>query len=297
MRPGFLLMNILLCCGLWAAQAGVAQHARFQLHAGVQVERPAVYQPPTGNGHTLLHMAYASADITNATAWQPAGCVPTRLTLVYTAYPADTANWIIPYDRLTRQRLANLYQLEPRLRTLPLVLVEQTAPRNGKQAQRYFHGALIDWVPADSIASRADTVAGYIPPLDTVFTLDEFVLPEDKLSEQTVDARMEEVRGIIAGEVALKDPAVLNVLSRHPKWTDLMVVMDWTGSMHPYGGQLLRWMSERLHEGAVRHLVLFNDGDDYLYEGETPIGLRKKPLGETGGIYFVQPDNLDQVLA
>jgi hypothetical protein len=282
----------LLAAGTLLAQAPQGwQHS----HASVAQLRPARFWLPTAPGHTVLRMAYAQAPIANPQAWQAAGRVPTHLYLVYTAYPADTALWLTPYDSLQLARLAALYALEPRLRTVPLTLVAQTAPRSGRQAQQYFHGAVIAW---DSTTATTPLVTQtFIPPTDTFFAQDTFVLPEALLSEQTLEARMEEVRGIIAGQVALRDPTVLAVLDRNPRWDSLLVVLDWTGSMHPYGGQLLHWLQAHTATKTISHLVLFNDGDDYLYTGTEPIGTRKKPVGETGGVYFVAPVQMDTILA
>jgi len=117
----------------------------------------------------------------------------------------------------------------------------------------------------------------------------------DNMSEygRMVHREMGIVKGILSGELPLEDSSVFRILDRHPEWSDLAVVMDWTGSMYPYGAQLVRWHQLNLSKGVVKHLAVFNDGDDRRRNDIMP----NKPIGHTGGVYFLEPDNLESIIA
>jgi hypothetical protein len=73
------------------------------------------------------------------------------------------------------------------------------------------------------------------------------------------------------------DSTITQVLRRNPKWKNMLVVEDVTGSMMPYVADLLLYNALKANLDHTRHFVFFNDGD------------RKedvdKVIGETGGIY------------
>jgi hypothetical protein len=56
-----------------------------------------------------------------------------------------------------------------------------------------------------------------------------------------------------------------------------MLVVDMTGSMFPYIGQMLVWYKLNYEDGRVKYFVLFNDGDNTPDE--------KKVVGRTGGVH------------
>ncbi len=84
---------------------------------------------------------------------------------------------------------------------------------------------------------------------------------------------------------------IFKAFDLHKEWKDMLVVTDWTGSMYSYTGQVMKWHRDHIDQGLVGHLVLFNDGDDKLRGG------KPKVIGETGGIYHVDPLNLDDFLS
>ncbi|MFN7708407.1 MAG: hypothetical protein ACK5QE_07060 [Sphingobacteriia bacterium] len=116
--------------------------------------------------------------------------------------------------------------------------------------------------------------------------------PPDPNDRYFQAAAMAEVRRIADGATP-KSAAVLQALQRNPQWRDMLVVVDWTGSMYEYGAQLLQWQQQ--HRGQIRHWVFFNDGDDALKDVASR--MRDKPLGRTGGLYAVrQPQGTEAVL-
>ncbi|MDB4286085.1 hypothetical protein N9933_02165 [bacterium] len=92
-------------------------------------------------------------------------------------------------------------------------------------------------------------------------------------------------------EVVLDDLVVFEAFEKHQEWHNALVVVDWTGSMYQYGAQVLRWHQLNMKKKVLKHMVLFNDGDDNLHR-RSP-----KRIGNTGGIYHTNPNNLEAVLS
>ncbi len=318
---------------LGPALAGQAQQYTALLDLPFEWRRVPRVKPQDSDSCTVLQMAYASAVIRNPEAWSPALRASRevyRIELVYTYYPADTARWITPYGRLMPQRLENLFALDPSLRdpNLQWQLIAQTAPRNGYEAQACFHGLLI-WhrprgkpgpatvapvvVPASEVvvadtsipdtllrAAQPSVQSAAVAPADASrrSSLADRHIPDELEDvgsdyQKLVRREMRMVRGIIAGTHPLEDSSVYRVFSRQTDWSGSLVVMDWTGSMYSYGAQLVRWHQDNLPKGVVKYLSIFNDGDDR--RGRDP--MEGKPIGKTGGIYFLEPQNLEQIIA
>jgi hypothetical protein len=122
--------------------------------------------------------------------------------------------------------------------------------------------------------------------------------PEVKFKEwyaKQVEEQMKVVENIIAGKEELHDSVVLKVLNRHPEWKDMTVVMDWTGSMYPFGAQVIRWHQMNIPKGLVKNLVIFNDGDDYSATSNH-FFRKPKPMGKAGGIYYCNPKDVNDVI-
>ncbi|MEN9459333.1 MAG: hypothetical protein RL135_1952 [Bacteroidota bacterium] len=79
------------------------------------------------------------------------------------------------------------------------------------------------------------------------------------------------------GEYKIKDSTIFNVFKRNKEWKKVMLVVDMTGSMFPYIGQMLVWYKGTYEEGKIKYYVLFNDGDNLTDD--------KKIIGRTGGIH------------
>lgn len=88
----------------------------------------------------------------------------------------------------------------------------------------------------------------------------------------------------IGGQNTSNNTVVFDAFNSHPEWVDMNVVVDWTGSMYSYVGQVVRWHHLNKDKQLINTMTLFNDGDDRIRQ--TP-----KVVGRTGGIYF--PNHLD----
>jgi hypothetical protein len=193
-----------------------------------------------------------------------------QIELVFTRYPVDFNAWRTDYDWLLEQRLRSLFALDSALfeqEKIQWKYILQTDPQNEPDCMDFFHGFIISWSP-------------YIRP----------DVPSDSLKimiEENEDGKM--LTDIIYGfSGKLKDSSVYQVFLRHPEWSNMLVVMDWTSSMYQNGASVMRWHREHLEKQAIRHLAIFNDGNG------KPHGA--KLIGRTGGIYFCQPNNIDDVI-
>lgn len=83
------------------------------------------------------------------------------------------------------------------------------------------------------------------------------------------------------------DNIVSKVLDRHPEWTRILVVNDWTGSMYNYGAQVLEWHIRNHETSGIHSITLFNDGDRKS---------GKKEIGTTGGIYMDSADDINRMI-
>ncbi len=90
--------------------------------------------------------------------------------------------------------------------------------------------------------------------------------------------------------VDLENAVIFKAFEEHKEWKDVLIVADWTGSMYPYLGQVMRWHELNKDKGLLKHITMFNDGDDIKHPN------RKKIIGKTGGIYHANPNNLKEFL-
>ncbi len=193
-----------------------------------------------------------------------------QIELVFTRYPVDFSAWRTDYDWLLEQRLRSLFELDSGLfynEKIEWKYILQTDPQNEASCMDFFHGFVISWSP-------------YLAP-DT---------PSDSLKrmiEENDDGKF--LTDIIYGYSGkLQDSSVYKVFERHPEWKNMLVVMDWTSSMYHNGASVMRWHREHLALQAIRHLAIFNDGN-----GKPHLA---KHIGRTGGIYFCQPNAIDDVI-
>lgn len=81
----------------------------------------------------------------------------------------------------------------------------------------------------------------------------------------------------LSGEYKIKDSTIFRVFRRNPQWKKVLLVVDMTGSMFPYIGQLLVWYKMNFESEKVKYYALFNDGD-----GKPD---NTKIIGNTGGVH------------
>jgi antitoxin component YwqK of YwqJK toxin-antitoxin module len=81
----------------------------------------------------------------------------------------------------------------------------------------------------------------------------------------------------LTGEYKIKDSTIFRAFSRNTQWKKVLLVVDMTGSMFPYIGQMLVWFKKNYESERIRFYVLFNDGDNLPDD--------KKVIGNTGGVH------------
>ncbi|MES2381756.1 MAG: hypothetical protein V4538_11985 [Bacteroidota bacterium] len=81
----------------------------------------------------------------------------------------------------------------------------------------------------------------------------------------------------LTGEYKLKDSTIFHAFRRNPQWKKIAMVVDLTGSMFPYIGQLLIWYKQNYESEKVMFYTLFHDGGDVIDE--------TKKVGLVGGVY------------
>lgn len=210
----------------------------------------------------VLRMPYAGYEIENPDPWSDVASthVPYEIDLVFTKYPKDFDRWRYNYDQLLRDRVIALMELDPAFsqKGIKWNMYLQTRCQTETEAKTYFHGFVVKYRPKE------------VRMIDLV-----------KSSEDLHD--------IVTGVAAPKDSTVIRVVERHD-WQDMLVVMDWTGSMYQFGAQLVLWHKENLihNEARIQHLVFFNDGNKKK--------TFQKRIGATGGVYYTYADDLLEVI-
>jgi len=110
-------------------------------------------------------------------------------------------------------------------------------------------------------------------------------LKNTKHSDQNTIATRK-INSFIANNGGITDSVVYKIFSRHPEWDNCLVIMDWTGSMYPYGAQAVLWHSLNLKQSGIKYFVFFNDGNME----------KRKKIGKTRGVYFEKAENINKII-
>lgn len=245
--------------------------ADFSMPENPIYEEIPVYPLPQDSQKIVIPVDYAQAVLLKPEAYDGLTAAHvTQIELVFTRYPVNFNEWRTDYDWLLEQRMRSLFALDSTLfeqENITWKYILQTDPQNEPQCMDFFHGFIISWTPF----VRPDQ------PSDSL----------EVLIQESEDGKM--LTDIIYGfSGKLKDSSVYKVFQRHPEWENMLVVMDWTSSMYHNGASVMRWHREHLEKQAIRHLVIFNDGNG------RPHGAKR--IGRTGGLYFCEPNKIDDVI-
>jgi hypothetical protein len=224
------------------------------------VEVP-VYQFQQLTPQVFLRMNFADAGILNPREWTEVSCRTevVQIDLVFTRYPLDSTMWKTSYQKLIHNRLRSLFSLDPNLNRKDIVwrLVLQTKCQSEAEARNYFHGFVI-----------------------------RFKVTKPEVMQKLSTAW--DVEKVLTGRAVTADSSVMRIMNRNDSWKNVLVVMDWTGSMYEYGAQLVLWHKLNMDRSGIKHLVLFNDGNRKA--------TYQKEVGRTGGIYYTPCSNLEDVI-
>ncbi len=253
-----------------------------EIENAFDTELTGVYVIAPSSNSIILENGYAQSELKNPALWKPLGTgfkVDT-ISLIYTQYPKDKNFWLTDYHLLLAQRLKVLFTLDPSLNNenIHYKIILQTACNSDKEARTFFHGVSITY----SEIKKAEEVI----KSDSVKNENTLqpIVSEIKKAEPSAESK--KISNFINSNGGMLDSTVFNVLNRHPEWNKCLVIMDWTGSMYPYGGQAVLWHSLNFNKSGLKYFVFFNDGDNDT----------RKKIGRTGGIYFEKAENLKKIV-
>jgi hypothetical protein len=251
-----LLAIALLCCLNSSGQLSPDSIAFIKIEVPVYQEDPFTQQ-------VILPASYASAILNKTENWLEVapGNQVYEIDLVFTLYPQDISRWRTDYNQLLQDRIQALLEVDSAFSDPEIKwnMILQTACKTESEAIRYFHGFVVKYRPLD------------------YERIEEVKSPED-------------LQALLSGIAVPQDSTVIKIVNRHPEWQDMLVVMDWTGSMYRYGAQLVLWHKEnlRVNQNRTKHLVFFNDGN--AKRGS------QKVIGRTGGVYLTMAENIEKVV-
>lgn len=199
--------------------------------------------------------------------------------IVYSAYPGNFRRWQTEFCTLLTRRLKALFTLDPKLNDAHIrwKLIEQTDCSNSEEARMLLHGIIISYQDKVIESEIPDSDFVQIPISDQ----------QDAIITSSVIDNTEQIAYQLESFGRISDSVVLKVLDRNPDWENMLLVVDWTSSMYPYGSQVVLWQALHMATSGIRHLEFFNDGNHTL---------NVKKIGKTGGIYFSNPNNLESII-
>lgn len=235
--------------------------------SNLEWEQQEIYRMKPGG--LVFYMEYASAYIKNPEALILAGKNKELISveIIFSSYPKKPEDWIRNYDSLLQARINAAIALDNRASDSEVSwkIIQQNKCNSDNEARELFHGLVF-----------------YYRNKSTVH-VSEFIKQSD--TAQWIQAQ-QTVENIVNGIEIPEDSLVLEVLSRS-EFRNMLVVTDWTGSMYPYGAQVLLWQKMQTERNAVKGYIFFNDGNR--------LPDQRKRIGGTGGIFYVKSDSLQRV--
>ncbi len=230
------------------------------------------------------------------------------VTMVYTRYPLENGTYRELYSLLAN-RLKALFAIAPWLNhpDVDWHVVRQTNCTTLAEASSLFHGFIVEFhnfSPPPLTVSQADLFESnyesyfYLPPdirqqIDTLDASERQVVVEEYLEISISSKRHMKNKGTTRFVSAFEkmnysnDSTVWKVMDRNRDiWDSILVVVDWTGSMYPYGSQIVKWHHQHFDNSPISFFSVFNDGDMNT----------KKKIGYTGGVYMIEALNVDAVI-
>ena len=265
----------------------LAQPKKFasQIESCFTVDSIPIFIRTTSTLSTIvLENGYATSGIKNADEWETTNrdIKVDSISFVYTQYPKEKSFWLTNYNALLAARMVALFTLDSTLNNKNIFyrIVLQTNCNSDKEARLMFHGITIHTTPL-AVKSIKDTVR---PSPENIAPLPGTVQLTKKDDENILESK--KINNFINSNGGMLDSTVYNVLERHTDWKKTLVVMDWTGSMYPYGSQAVLWHSLNFKKSGMKYFVFFNDGNSD----------KNKRVGRTGGVYFEKAENLKKLV-
>ena len=240
------------------------------------------FQKEEYKSFAILENGYAKSKIKNTADWKgiPSGFYADTIIFIYTQYPKNINFWLTNYHTLLAQRLKNLFKLSPDLNSeqTKFKILLQTSCNTDDEAKKMFHGIAIHLAPIKSepVKQQENIIKQQV--------YDDTLKNNKHTDQNTITTR--KINSFIANNGGITDSVVYKIFSRHPEWDNCLVIMDWTGSMYPYGAQAVLWHSLNLKQSGIKYFVFFNDGNME----------KQKKIGRTRGVYFEKAENINKII-
>ena len=210
-----------------------------------------VYKMPEQNS-LQLKMAFGKHQILNKKEWlddNGRDKRPRVVDVVMTLYPSNKKDWIEDYSELINNRIQELYALDSAFlidKTIKWNLYLQDEDNVYSKAKKRLHGVIVHYSPLETaqLKSKYEKL------------LDKFDVQRNIVKEG---------RKLIAVTERNKN-----------KWKKMLIITDCTGSMIPYGTEVLLWHMLKTNKKNINQFSFFNDGDQ-----------EQKTIGSAGGIHLV----------
>jgi hypothetical protein len=266
----FKIVIILLSILLGALRSNLmAQDSLTTLNPGIvadifnanpKVLLGSVYHLEDSNT-THLKMSYGGYKVLNKESW-PERVInrrPIEVDVVMTLHPSDTLKWKEDFYELIKNRVVALQDLDSaflidKFIKWNIYLQDDKSSYNG--AKKQFHGIVVHYLPLHK-KNQQDHYASLLRKWD-------------------------EKRQIkIAGNKLNK------IIDRNNgKWKNMLVITDCSGSMMPYGTEVVLWHLLKHDKKNISQFVFFNDGDPN----------QNKTIGNAGGVYVYETKRSDKVI-
>ena len=205
---------------------------RAEIDQQLQITEVPVFAKQAASGKVLLENGYAKYLFKNPDEWPPLQgqkVIPTKVRVIFTKYPKDSAFWLTDYQWLLSKRLNALFSLDSNLNSkdIEYSILLQTDCDNEFETMQLFHGIEISY----RLETQVKT-AGHRTELDSK--------NQDMSLSNSKEFRPAEVRNkssikklnqLMYKEKYSMDSTVYKALDRNDHWNNALLVMDWTGSM------------------------------------------------------------------
>ena len=175
---------------------------------------------------------------------------PRVVDLVMTLYPSNLENWREDYKELIASRIESLIELDSAFyydRNIKWNLILQDEAQNRYEAKKQIHGVVVHYLTLPTIKHQ-DRYNSIL-----------------KKFESHVSAQ---VKGKKLFEAAKRNKE---------NWKNMLIITDCSGSMIPYGSEVLLWHMLRTDKDDISKFAFFNDGEKESIE-----------IGNAGGIHFIK---------
>lgn len=173
---------------------------------------------------------------------------PRVVDFVMTLFPSDEDNWEEDYNELISKRIQALEDLDTAFfidRGIKWNLIIQNKDKSIYKAKKRIHGVVVHY-------SSLKTKVQKFKYNQTLIKM------ETHYSAQVLGKKMFEV-----------------AKRNKENWKNMLIITDCSGSMMPYGSEVLLWHMLRTDKEDISKFAFFNDGEKESIE-----------IGNAGGVYF-----------